>query len=547
MGEPVVTCYEAARMYLSMGLHPIPCASRSKRPLVEWRPYQEQPPHADQIDEWWSTWPEANVALVLGRGTFAVDLDGGHEAEQLLIDAGVYLPGAPRSKTANGYHVLLSAPGPVPDRVGLLAARSGKPAVDIRGVGIIVAPPSIHPTGIPYEWYIPLALPLPPAPQALLDLITAGRERKPPSSAGFGWIAEALAGAPEGTRDALCTRLAGYFLGRGLDAALVEVLLTESFARNCTPPFPASSVRKCVQSIARKEGLGDDRPLQAVHIRHVLAALREELRPGATPTAPVATPFPSLNTYLGGGFYPGELIYLGARPGVGKTAFALEVARRTAKDQRGVLIISREMINLALARRLIAQEGPIRASGLRSGSLTEAERVTVSATMTKIGALPLWLSDEALSLGEITTMVTTWQESVPLSLLVVDYLQLVRAPRDIRERRLQVEAVSQGLKTLAVQQKIPVLCMSSLARPTASSHTPEPRPTLASLRESGELEHDADIVILLHRLPLQPDAECIIAKHRDGQQGIASLFFRPETVSFEERAARRSDAVGEDR
>jgi hypothetical protein len=75
-----MTCYEAAREYLALGLHPIPCAPRSKRPLVEWRKFQVTPPHADQVDAWWETWPDANVALVLGRGALAVDLDGGADA-----------------------------------------------------------------------------------------------------------------------------------------------------------------------------------------------------------------------------------------------------------------------------------------------------------------------------------------------------------------------------------------------------------------------------------------------------------------------------------
>lgn len=529
----MTTCYKAALEYHRLGLHPIPCAPRTKRPLVEWRLFQHQQPTVDQIGEWWDAVPDSNVALVLGRGTFAVDLDGGHDAEKLLTDAGVYLPGAPRSKTANGYHVLLSAPGPIPDRVGLLSARGGKPAVDIRGVGIIVAPPSIHPTGAQYQWYIPLELPLPPAPQSLLDLIQSDRQPQQRQANGPGWVAEALAGVGEGTRDATCTKLAGYFLGRGLEPALVESLLLESYARNCTPPFSREDVRKCVQSIARKEGPGQDRQgLVPVHISRVLGDLSNELTSGSPAKQAVATPFPSLNEFLGGGFHPGELIYLGARPGVGKTALGLEVARRAGKQGRGSLVISREMVNVSLARRMTSQEGDIRAGALRSGYLNAEEQAKLSTTVRKLGALPIWLSDEAVSLAEITELVTGWGESTPLGILIVDYLQLVRAPRDIRERRLQVEAVSQGLKTLALQAKIAVLCLSSLSRP--HQETKDKRPGLASLRESGELEHDADVVLLLHREYDQAPTECIVAKNRDGRQGIVRLIFRPETVRFDE-------------
>src|SRR6266849_4792299 len=138
---------EAARAYLAMGLHPIPCAPRSKRPIVEWKPYQETAPLADEVDEWWSRQPDANIALVLGRGAFAVDLDGGYDAEALLTNRGILLPGAPRSRTAHGFHVFLSSQGPIPDRVALLSTNGKKPQVDIRGVGIVVVPPSIHPDG----------------------------------------------------------------------------------------------------------------------------------------------------------------------------------------------------------------------------------------------------------------------------------------------------------------------------------------------------------------------------------------------------------------
>lgn len=531
----MTTCYEAAREYLRLGLHPIPCAPRSKRPMVEWRQYQTEPPHADQIDEWWQREPGANVALVLGRGTFAVDLDGGHDAEKLLIEHGVYLPGAPRVKTAGGYHVYLAAPGPVPDRVALLSTRGKKPQVDIRGVGIVVAPPSTHPTGATYEWYVPLALPLPSAPQALLDLIHAGAVESTPA-AGAGWVAAMLHGVPDGQRDVTCTRLAGYFLGRGLDAATVETILGESFARNCTPPLDVATVRKCVQSIAHKHGVNGtaERTIAPVPLARVLGELVETLKTGPPPVVP--TPYPALNHFLSGGFAPGELVYLGARASVGKTALGLEVARAAAKQKRSVLIVSREMLNLALARRLVAQEGRISASALRTGNLGDGERLGMQTAIARLRGLPIWLTHEAVSLAEITSMVADWQASATLDLLIVDYLQLVRAPRDVKERRLQVEAISQGLKTLAGQCGLPVLCLSSLRRREGGDD--ERRPSLSDLRESGELEFDADVVLFLHRKLRQPETECIVAKNRDGRQGTARLIFRSEFVAFDEATER---------
>ena len=140
-----MTCHEAALAYVALGLHPIPCAPRSKRPLVKWQPYQTTAPTREQIDQWWGETPDANVALVLGRGMFAVDLDGGAAAEQLLRDAGITLPpDAPRARTARGVHVFLSSFNAVSDRVGLLVSQNGQKAqVDIRGVGIVIAPPAL--------------------------------------------------------------------------------------------------------------------------------------------------------------------------------------------------------------------------------------------------------------------------------------------------------------------------------------------------------------------------------------------------------------------
>ena len=523
-----------------MGLHPIPCAPRSKRPIVEWRRYQETPPLADELDEWWSRTPDANVALVLGRGTFAVDLDGGHEAEKLLADVGVYLPGAPRSKTAHGYHVFLSAPIQVPDRVALLSTRGKKPQVDIRGVGIVVAPPSIHPDGPTYEWYIPLALPFPPAPQALLDLILKGGQATAPLIGPRDhWVAEALAGVGEGLRDQTCTRLAGFFLHAGLDPVTVEAVLAESFARNCTPPFPLEDLRKCVRSIARRQvaAAPEDPAIRPIHISEALDGFKAELTQGKG--VAVATPFGSLNAMLSGGFYPGELAYIGARAGIGKTALGLVVARKAAGPARSVLFISREMLNIALARRMVAQESNVPASQLRVGRLEGPDdRSAVEQAMVRLRDKPIWLTDQVVSISEITGMIQRWSTTPALGLLIVDYLQLVRAPRDIRERRLQVEAVSQALKTLALEHKMPVLCLSSLARAVQGDSK---RPTLASLRESGELEHDADIVLLLHRDPMEPETECIVAKNRDGRLGVAHLMFNSLTVNFTEASDRRED------
>jgi replicative DNA helicase len=194
------------------------------------------------------------------------------------------------------------------------------------------------------------------------------------------------------------------------------------------------------------------------------------------------------------------------------------------------------MSNLALTRRLVAQDARIKASSLKRADLNVQEQWAMRQSVEQLRALPLWFTDDAVSLEEIAELVATMAAEVPLALLVVDYLQLVRAPREIRERRHQVEAISQGLKALAMQYRMPVLCLSSLSR--GSNDDREKPPTLSSLRESGELEHDADIILLLHRKYREPETTCQVAKNRDGRSGSIQLLFRSEHVAFDEASAQ---------
>lgn len=244
----------------------------------------------------------------------------------------------------------------------------------------------------------------------------------------------------------------------------------------------------------------------------------------------VSTPSAALNRTLGGGFGPGELIYLGARPGAGKTALALEIARQAGQHGTGCLIISREMVVASLTRRILSQSSRILSSRIKTGLFTDQDYPHLVKTYGHLATLPIWLSDQAVSLQEIVRLVERWSFTPPLGLLIVDYLQLVRHKSE--SRRMEVEAVSQGLKTLALKTGIPVLCLSSLRRPSLEAQ--DARPGLADLRESGELEHDADVVIFLHRPMGEEETEVIVAKNRDGRVGKTFLRFRPEFVAFDE-------------
>lgn len=290
---PASSILDAALEYLALGYHPIPVAPRGKRATVAWKTFQDTAPTEAQVREWFSR--PANVALVMGRGVFAVDIDSADAAVALRDRAGDLPDLAPRNRTAKGCHVILEAPGAVADRVGVL------PGVDIRGVGYIVVPPSVHPTGHVYSWEVrpgPVE-DLPVAPASLLALLqdprtpaatapscppdAAPRPSTPPGAPK--WVSEALAGVGEGQRDATCARLAGYFLSRGLPTDVVTATL-DAWAARCRPPFPAVEVRKTVVSVARRE-----------------AAKPTLAEDGTVPDIPASRPFQVLGHNRGEYFY----------------------------------------------------------------------------------------------------------------------------------------------------------------------------------------------------------------------------------------------------
>lgn len=241
---------EAALAYRNGGLHPVPCMPRGKKPWVPWEKFQVEAPRADQIESWWNLRPASNIALVLGRGTFAIDLDGPY-AEVLLYDKGIVLPlHAPRVKTGKGEHVYLRCDGTVRNRAKWLS--DDKNAVDIRGDGgYVIAPPSIHENGTTYEWLVGPQWPAPIAPPQLLSMLKELPAASGPRSLGMGedWIIKALDGVGEGERNHTCARLAGYFV-RKVPAHIAFKILC-LFGQRCTPPLSVDEVRHTTKSVLR--------------------------------------------------------------------------------------------------------------------------------------------------------------------------------------------------------------------------------------------------------------------------------------------------------
>ena len=304
----------------------------------------------------------------------------------------------------------------------------------------------------------------------------------------------------------------------------LEAARTEHYAflQRAGKPPPAASQR------ARGKG--------GPKVEHIRDVSRRVVQTAEQPSDAIVTPFPGLNYLLFGGFRFGELVYLGARPAIGKSSLASEFTRAVARKARAALFVSREMKNEAVARRMIAQDGHLDAGALRAGRGVNWDEV--ARTVARLYDLPIWLTDSVSTLDGIAAALDQVEQRVEF--LVVDYLQLLEGPKN-RDRRLQIEAISSGLKQLALARNITVLALSSLSRP---GQTVERKPTPASLRDSGALEHDADIVLLLHLEKDARETECLVAKNRDGRTGTVSLLFRPDWVGFDE--STRDDDSADD-
>lgn len=228
-----------------------------------------------------------------------------------------------------------------------------------------------------------------------------------------------------------------------------------------------------------------------------------------------------------GGWMPGELVVLAARPGCGKTAMGLQIATYNAESSRRVLFASLEMADHELATRVLCTQSGINSRRVRSGEVTQSERDRLKQAAAEIRHRPLVIwSPPTATIGKIAAVARREAARGGLSLLVVDYIGLIRSDNDQRPRHEQVAAISAQLKGIAKDLHVPVLALCQLNR---EAHGKEP--TLAQLRESGAIEQDADIVLFIHQMQ-DRQAKLIVAKHRHGETGSCMLGWEPERTRF---------------
>jgi replicative DNA helicase len=265
----------------------------------------------------------------------------------------------------------------------------------------------------------------------------------------------------------------------------------------------------------------------------------DELHKQAQGLRGVPSGFSDIDDVLAG-LQRSNLLILAARPGVGKTSLALNIAQHVAVvENRPVGLFSLEMSKEELVDRLLIAQADIDAWKLKTGRLSEEDFTKLSNAMGILAEAPLFIDDTpALSILEMRTKARRLQVETGVDLIIVDYLQLARS-RQLENRVQEVSEISQGLKNLARELKVPVLALSQLSR--AVEQRGEKRPQLADLRESGSIEQDSDVVMFLWRDD-EENLENItldVAKHRNGPLRSIKLRFRGDRIRFYGRDTKR--------
>jgi len=264
----------------------------------------------------------------------------------------------------------------------------------------------------------------------------------------------------------------------------------------------------------------------------------EKLHESSSELRGIRTGFRDLDNLLAG-LQKSDLIILAARPSMGKTALALDIARQTASlHNNAVAIFSLEMSSQQLVDRMIAAESRVNAWNLRTGRLTaDAEFSKIRDSLDKLSKAPIFIDDQAgNSINRIRSISRKLKLEKNLSLIIVDYLQLMTTTKNYDSMVNQVTEISRSLKGLAKELNIPVLALSQLSRAVEARGG---KPRLSDLRDSGSIEQDADVVMFIHREDKYKDnsdkpniAEIMIEKHRNGPTGRTELYFDEKTTTF---------------
>ena len=295
---------------------------------------------------------------------------------------------------------------------------------------------------------------------------------------------------------------------------------------------------------------GDDGVNQMVPMRDAVKQSFDLIDSWEKGNTGIATGFRELDEMTSGGLHPGELVVVAGRPSMGKTTLSMNIAHNIAmREGSSVAVFSLEVDRRQIAINLLCRAGQVPAQKLRSVTLSQREWENLAHAADKLAKLPIYVDDAAgLNTMAIRSRARRLKNRFDLGLIVIDYLQLLEMGGGRQENRQQeISTISRSLKLLARELSVPVITISQLSRAVESRESHKPR--MSDLRESGAIEQDADLILLLYRdeyyHPEKEEskgkAEVIIAKQRNGPTGSVNLAFIGEQLRFEDLAPYQDD------
>lgn len=526
-----------ANFYIQQKWQVLPLRPRDKKPLIPWK-------NGGSTDEntvrgWFDLWPDANIGIVTGRrsGIIVLDVDpahGGEDTIMKLFDEHGIFPETPISRTGGGgWHYLFSHPGiEISNTAGKLGA-----GLDIRGDGgQICAPPSLHASGKLYKWdehFKPSKYLLAPMPKWLLELL---KENKP---AEFVRISGDQDFYEAGTRNSSLMSLAGTMHRRKMAKETIYIALQSENERRCSPPLPDDEVKSIVESVSRYPqttwpGTGKQVSISIqapVSSNNGLSILSDELE---KPKTFVRTGISNLDEKLGG-LPRGYLTLLAARPGMGKTTLAMQIARNVAVQGKKVLFFSLEMLGseLWLKAALGIAEVAWRdySSGdVPAGTKEKLQKIIIPELMENLGnRLLIYDADQNTT---TTDMVNSIVASYQPDLVIIDHLAYLADGAENEVKRLGL--ICRHLRTIAAEKEFALLLLHHVNRSTDDRKNATKEPRMADIRGSGEIEQAADIILMPYipsNYEMQEEKPRIslayipVTKNRIGEVGIHIVLY----------------------
>src|ERR1700757_2398697 len=336
------------------------------------------------------------------------------------------------------------------------------------------------------------------------------------------------------------------------DNSKLRALLTASYEIQASVLSREAPARELVEQAERAvlEVATDDRQKKIRSIGDILHEETDKLHRlsiSKTPLTGTPSGFKDLDT-MTGGFQPGHLIVLAARPSMGKSALVANIAENAVLAGHGVALFSLEMSESELAQRFVASQARIKGEDLRRGKVPESRWPKILEACQRLSDAPMFVDDSSdTGVLEIRAKCRRLHNQVEggLGLIIVDYLQLMRPEGNVESRVEQVSQMSRGLKGLARELGVPVIALSQLSR-AVEQRGGEKRSILSDLRESGAIEQDADLVMFIYREEYYDrdserpgEADLIIAKHRNGPVGDVVLTLQKDYPKFSNYAGER--------